>query len=105
MTSITINNPQSTVNGRIVLPASKSIANRVLIINALSNSFEPIKNLSDCDDTKTIQQILFSNTNTFDVGNAGTAMRFLTAYLSKIVGEWTLTGSQRMHWEKRGILR
>ncbi len=104
MTSITLNSPQSTVNGRIVLPASKSISNRVLIINALSNSFESIKNLSDCDDTKAIQQTLFSNTNTFDVGNAGTAMRFLTAYLSKIVGEWTLTGSQRMQQRPIGIL-
>ncbi len=104
MSLITLSKREQAINGRIILPASKSIANRVLIINALSNSFEPIKNLSDCDDTKIIQQILFSNTNTFDVGNAGTAMRFLTAYLSKIVGEWTLTGSQRMQQRPIGIL-
>ncbi len=104
MTSITLSKKQSTIDDRIILPASKSISNRVLIINALSNSFEPIKNLSDCDDTKTIQQILFSNTNTFDVENAGTAMRFLTAYLSKIVGEWTLTGSKRMQQRPIGVL-
>jgi 3-phosphoshikimate 1-carboxyvinyltransferase len=41
-------------------------------------------------------QALNSNGNTFDVGAAGTAMRFLTAFLSKIVGEWTITGSERM---------
>ncbi len=104
MTLITLSKKQQTINSRIVLPASKSISNRVLIINAVSNSFEPVKNLSDCDDTKTIQQILFSNTNTFDVGNAGTAMRFLTAYLSKIVGEWTLTGSKRMQQRPIGVL-
>ncbi len=104
MTSITLSKTQANLNGRVVLPASKSISNRVLIINALSNSFEPIKNLSNCDDTKAIQQILFSNTNTFDVGNAGTAMRFLTAYLSKIVGEWTITGSERMQQRPIGVL-
>lgn len=84
------------LDGRITIPSSKSISNRVQIINALSNSFEPIKNLSDCDDSKVMQKILFSNTSNFDVGHAGTSMRFLTAYLSKIVGEWTLTGSDRM---------
>jgi len=92
------------LDGRVVLPASKSISNRVQIINALSNSFEPIKNLSDCDDSKVMQQILFSNTNTFDVGHAGTSMRFLTAYLAKIVGEWTLTGSDRMKQRPIGVL-
>ncbi len=96
MTAIHFSQIKQNLNGRVVLPASKSISNRVLIISALSNSLEPIKNLSNCDDTKAIQQILFSNTNTFDIGDAGTAMRFLTAYLSKIVGEWTLTGSKRI---------
>lgn len=92
------------LEGRVVLPSSKSISNRVQIINALSNSFESIKNLSDCDDSKAMQNILFSNTNTFDVGHAGTTMRFLTAYLSKIVGEWTLTGSNRMKERPIGVL-
>jgi 3-phosphoshikimate 1-carboxyvinyltransferase len=43
-----------------------------------------------------MDQVLNSGTNNFDIGHAGTAMRFLTAFLSKIVGEWTLTGSERM---------
>jgi 3-phosphoshikimate 1-carboxyvinyltransferase len=92
------------LDGRLVLPASKSISNRVQIINALSNNFEPIKNLSDCDDSKAMERILCSNTNHFDVGHAGTTMRFLTAYLSKIVGEWTLTGSHRMKERPIGVL-
>lgn len=99
-----ISKPNKVLEGRVVLPSSKSISNRVQIINALSNSFEPIKNLSDCDDSRVMQNILFSNTNTFDVGHAGTTMRFLTAYLSKIVGEWTLTGSDRMKERPIGVL-
>lgn len=99
-----ISKKNNVLEGRIVLPASKSISNRVQIINALSYNSEPIKNLSDCDDSKAMQSILTSNTNTFDVGHAGTTMRFLTAYLSKIVGEWTLTGSHRMKERPIGVL-
>ncbi len=99
-----ISRKNNILEGRINLPASKSISNRVQIINALSNNYEPIKNLSDCDDSKAMQNILFSNTNSFDVGHAGTTMRFLTAYLSKIVGEWTLTGSHRMQERPIGVL-
>ncbi len=92
----TIKPPVLPLQGSIQLPASKSISNRALIINALSYSNEEIRNLSDCDDTRVMVQALNSNGNTFDVGAAGTAMRFLTAFLSKIVGEWTITGSERM---------
>lgn len=92
----TIKPPVSSLQGSIQLPASKSISNRALIINALSYSNQEIKNLSDCDDTRVMVQALNSNGNAFDVGAAGTAMRFLTAFLSKIVGEWTITGSNRM---------
>ena len=92
------------IKGEINLPASKSISNRVLIINALNYSPFPIGNLSDSDDTKVMQDVLNSNTNTFNIGHAGTAMRFLTAYLSKIVGQWEITGSQRMKERPIGIL-
>ncbi len=85
-----------TIKGSINLPSSKSIANRALIINSLSYSPYEIQNLSDSDDTKVMQQVLNSNTNHFDIGHAGTAMRFLTAFLSQIVGQWTITGSARM---------
>ncbi len=81
---------------QINLPASKSISNRALILNALSYSTYPIQNLSDSDDTLVTLSALDSNDTTFDIGAAGTAMRFLTAFLSKTVGEWTITGSARM---------
>ncbi|WP_289053064.1 3-phosphoshikimate 1-carboxyvinyltransferase [Carboxylicivirga marina] len=81
---------------QIQLPSSKSISNRLLLLNALSYSPYEIKNLSDSDDTKAMLGVLNSNSTTFDVGAAGTSMRFLTAFLSKIVGEWVLTGSSRM---------
>jgi len=84
------------ITGSVNLPASKSISNRVLIISALSYSPYPIRNLSNSDDTKVLTAALNSNTNKFDIGHAGTAMRFLTAFLSKIAGEWEVTGSERM---------
>ncbi|MCU4175697.1 3-phosphoshikimate 1-carboxyvinyltransferase [Carboxylicivirga sp. N1Y90] len=80
----------------ISLPASKSISNRLLLLNALSYSALEIKNLSDSDDTRVMLNALNADSNHFDVGAAGTSMRFLTAFLSKIVGEWTITGSERM---------
>ena len=94
----------SNITGEITLPASKSISNRVMIINALSYSPFPVKNLSDCDDSIVMNKVLQSNSNRFDIGHAGTAMRFLTAYLSKIVGEWHLTGSERMQQRPISIL-
>ncbi|MDG5799213.1 3-phosphoshikimate 1-carboxyvinyltransferase [Marinilabiliaceae bacterium ANBcel2] len=88
----------------IDLPSSKSISNRLLILNALSYSPYPVKNLSDSDDTKALIDVLTSNSNSFDVGAGGTTMRFLTAYLSKIVGEWYITGSERMKQRPVNVL-
>lgn len=99
-----VSKSDKTLNGSIVLPTSKSIANRALIIHALSYSPYPIENLSESDDTRVMQQVFNSNTNHFDIGHAGTAMRFLTAFLSQIVGEWTITGSDRMKQRPIGIL-
>ncbi len=84
------------ININITLPASKSISNRVLIINSLSYSPYEVENLSESDDTQILTNILDSNTNQFNVGAAGTAMRFLTGFLAKTVGEWQITGSERM---------
>ncbi len=102
--NLLLTRPDRSITGEITLPSSKSISNRVLIINALSYSSFPVKNLSDCDDSVVMNQVLESNTNRFDIGHAGTAMRFLTAYLSKIVGEWYLTGSGRMQQRPIAIL-
>lgn len=84
------------INLQIKLPASKSISNRALILDALSYSEYEIENLADCDDTRVLLESLDSNKNSFDIGAAGTSMRFLTAFLSKTIGEWTITGSERM---------
>ena len=84
------------INLEINLPASKSISNRALILNALSYSAYDIENLSDSDDTRVMEAAFESNSSHFDVGAAGTSMRFLTAFLAKTVGEWTITGSERM---------
>lgn len=99
-----VSKPDKTLKGSIVLPGSKSVANRALIIHALSYSPYPIENLSDSDDTRVMEQVFNSNSNVFDIGHAGTAMRFLTAFLAQIVGEWTLTGSERMKQRPIGIL-
>ncbi|MDD3077707.1 MAG: 3-phosphoshikimate 1-carboxyvinyltransferase [Paludibacter sp.] len=88
--------PVDQVDLQINLPSSKSISNRALILNALAYSPYTIQNLSDCDDTRVTVRALDSNDTTFDIGAAGTAMRFLAAFLSKTVGEWVITGSGRM---------
>lgn len=99
-----VSKPDKTLKGSIVLPGSKSVANRALIIHALSYSSYPIENLSDSDDVRVMSEVFNSNTTHFDIGHAGTAMRFLTAFLSQIVGKWTLTGSDRMKQRPIGIL-
>ncbi len=86
----------SPINTTIQLPASKSISNRMLILNALSYSPYDIGNLSDSDDTQVMTEALNSNKCDFDIKAAGTAMRFLTAFLSRIAGKWTITGTGRM---------
>ena len=94
----------SVIQAKIQLPASKSISNRILILNALSKSPYPIENLSDSDDTTVLWKALQSPDSDFDIGAAGTSMRFLTAYLSQTPGEWTITGSERMKNRPIGLL-
>ena len=89
--------PTTGVKTSVQLPASKSISNRVLILDALSYNPVDAQNLADCDDTRVLYDALHSaEGRDFDIHAAGTAMRFLTAFLSKIVGEWTITGTERM---------
>lgn len=89
--------PPNSLNTTVTLPGSKSISNRALILNALSLSNYEIDNLSVCEDTRVIKEAFASNTNQFNVRGAGTAMRFLTAFLACVDGEWLLEGSERMH--------
>jgi len=92
-----ISHPTKVVNCEIDLPSSKSISNRLLIIQALCKENFMIENLSDSDDTKSLELALNSKSNLIYVGAAGTTFRFLTSYLSTLVGEeYILTGSERM---------
>lgn len=93
--------PQQLIKGSIILEGSKSISNRLLIMQKLCPEGFDIENLSPSDDTKTLQKLLSSNDEILDVGAAGTTMRFLTAYLAITDGSHILTGSERM--KKRPI--
>ena len=85
-----------SIHTTIQLPASKSISNRALIINALGKGEFMPQNLSDCDDTRVMVKALSSTNETIDIMAAGTAMRFLTAFLSATDNCKTITGTQRM---------
>ena len=89
-------NPPSSLNAVIKLPSSKSISNRALIIHALSKGNMLPENLSVCDDTEVIVNALMYNPDVIDIKAAGTAMRFMTAYLSVTPGEHVITGTERM---------
>jgi len=86
----------NTLEGTILVPASKSISNRSLILNSLAGKNSLIENLADCDDTNVLIKALRFESDRFDIGAAGTAMRFLTAYLATQDGTWEITGSPRM---------
>lgn len=98
------------IQAGISLTGSKSESNRALVIAALSGGVVKAENLSDAADTVTLQRILkeletpAAGLRTVNVGHAGTAMRFLTAYLSTIHEEFLLTGSSRMQERPIGIL-
>lgn len=76
----------------------------MLIIRALARSAAELHNLSDSDDTRVLEKALEENSLLKDVGHAGTSMRFLTAYLPTLEGEFELTGSDRMKQRPVGPL-
>ncbi len=90
--------------GDLTLDGSKSISNRVLLINALCEDNFTIDRLSTSKDTKTLQQLLTLNEGTYDAGAAGTTFRFMTAYLALQPGIQVLTGSERMKQRPVGVL-
>ena len=81
----------ATLHTTIQLPASKSISNRALILHALAQGHITPTNLSDCDDTCVMIKALDGNPEHIDILAAGTAMRFLTAYLSVTPGTRIIT--------------
>ena len=90
------------LHGNINISGSKSESNRLLTLRAYTSFFN-INNLSDSDDTKTMNSSLKSDKEEINIGHAGTAMRFLTSYYSSILNSSKiLTGSSRM--KERPIL-
>lgn len=105
MSNIRLNHDNGPIEGEIRLGGSKSISNRVLIIRALCDEYFDIENLSDSDDTKVLDAILREKSHQPNTGHAGTAYRFLTAYLAYSCEEAvTLSGSARMHERPIGEL-
>lgn len=89
--------PPHGIRATIQPPSSKSISNRALIINALGKGTYQPENLSECDDTRVMVRALEAKEGeTIDIMAAGTAMRFLTAYLSVTPGSRIITGTERM---------
>ncbi len=117
---ITLSAPKA-ICCQVDLPASKSISNRALLLNALSGNGALPQNLSDCDDTQVMLAALTEADSavassdranlagdaaipTLDIKAAGTAMRFLTAYRSITPGTVVITGTQRMRQRPIRIL-
>ncbi|MBJ6116852.1 3-phosphoshikimate 1-carboxyvinyltransferase [Pontibacter sp. BT310] len=94
--TVTLSHPTGVLSGTINLPASKSEANRALIIAALAGGNSDIQNLSEANDTQLLQRLLKSDAATIDAEDAGTVMRFLTAYYVITGQQKTLTGTDRM---------
>ncbi|MEJ6022606.1 bifunctional 3-phosphoshikimate 1-carboxyvinyltransferase/cytidylate kinase [Ramlibacter sp. PS4R-6] len=119
--------PLAGAAGTVVLPGSKSISNRVLLLAALSGGTTTIHDLLDSDDTRVMLDALralgcgvqhagrslqvtglgghapAAHARLF-LGNAGTAMRPLTAALALMGGEFELSGVARMHERPIGDL-
>ncbi len=96
MKSLKISNKNLNIQGEITLNGSKSISNRALLIRALCGVHFNIHNLSDSDDTMTLESLLNSLADVLDAHHAGTTFRFLTAYYATQDGTQILTGSERM---------
>lgn len=104
MEKIRLSHPGDPIRGKIKIGGSKSISNRILLLNALAAEQSPISNLSDSDDTVTMQKLLSSTSQELDAHHAGTTFRFMTAYLCLQDGTQVLTGSDRMKQRPVGPL-
>ena len=85
------------IKDAVFISGSKSESNRLLILQKLFPAIT-IENLSDSDDTHHLQHALTTDEEQINIGHAGTAMRFLTAYFAAQNGRTVvLSGSERMH--------
>ncbi|HSY62912.1 MAG TPA: hypothetical protein VK796_13600, partial [Cytophaga sp.] len=92
-----ITHTSGIVNHTITPPASKSESNRVLVIDALTGRKSQLDNLSNARDTQTMIRLLDSDNNpVWDVLDAGTTMRFLTAFSAFNGKPREMTGTPRM---------
>ena len=119
--------PLQSAQGTVILPGSKSISNRVLLMAALCEGVTDIHDLLDSDDTRVMLSALQALGCTLEregstlritglggvlpdapaklfLGNAGTAMRPLTAALAVLGGDFELSGVARMHERPIGDL-
>ncbi len=105
MSQITLFPRSSSFSEIIPLPASKSESNRALVINALANgTIDNLTNLAEARDTQTMIRLLSENGPVADVLDAGTTMRFLTAYYAVTGAKKKMTGTPRMCERPIGIL-
>lgn len=95
-TSITIERNSKVVGKVNGLPSSKSVSNRALVLNALSGNQSQLHNLSEARDTVLMRSLINSEEKIIDVMDAGTTMRFLTAYFSVTGQNKIITGTARM---------
>ncbi|WP_173664820.1 3-phosphoshikimate 1-carboxyvinyltransferase [Solirubrum puertoriconensis] len=96
--------PGGPLRGTAVLPASKSESNRALILQALAGG-GTLTHLSEANDTQLMRRLLaHPEAEVFDAEDAGTVMRFLTAYLAVTGRKTTLTGTARMLERPIGVL-
>jgi 3-phosphoshikimate 1-carboxyvinyltransferase len=119
--NIIVTAKSKSIKGTVGLTGSKSECNRALIIEALSEGKVKVQNISDAADAVTLAKVLSSklqvageerqkpathNTqpSIYNIGPAGTAMRFLTAYFTLQDEEVILTGSERMKQRPIGVL-
>lgn len=102
--------PEEMIDVAIDLPLSKSISNRALIMDALASVPVRDREVADCDDTAAVRSALsllgeMPKGACINVGMAGTAMRFLTAYVAAVPGlEAELDGDARMRERPIGPL-
>lgn len=101
---ISLSARQERVRVRIPLAASKSESNRALILRALSQEPFELENLASARDTQTLISLLGSDADMLDVKDAGTTMRFLTAFLCVQERDQIITGTPRMCNRPIGIL-
>lgn len=104
MPDLIVDGHNASVQGSIELEGSKSLSNRLLIMQAMADEKLELRGLSPSDDTEALQRILKSKSSAGNVGAAGTTMRFLTAFYAAHPGDQVLTGSARMLQRPIGIL-